>query len=78
MLKRIVQGKVSSWLLVFPTVKNRIDVSVQQFRNRVAERYGKEPTKLEAECDGCGKKLSLPHALDCKKKQDWCRRVMTP
>ena len=66
-LKRIIKEKVSSWLSVLPTVKDGFDLSAQQFRDRLFERYGRESMGIPAECDGCGNAFSLQHALDCKK-----------
>mmetsp|Transcript_30136 Transcript_30136/g.38701 ORF Transcript_30136/g.38701 Transcript_30136/m.38701 type:complete len:115 (+) Transcript_30136:1758-2102(+) len=50
-----------------PTSRDGFDLSAQQFRDRLAHRYGREPKSLPETCDGCGKHFSLQHASDCPK-----------
>jgi len=64
-LKRVVKSKASAWLNMVPSAKDGFDLSFQQFRDKLAMRYGREPSALPANCDGCGEKFSLQHALDC-------------
>ena len=66
-VQRVIEGKASGWLSVLPSVRDGFDLSAQQFRDRLAERYGREPLNLPMNCDGCDEKFSLAHALDCKK-----------
>ena len=66
-LKRIIEGKASSWLSVIPRAADGYDLSAKQFRDRIAERYGKQPLSLPSQCDGCGADFSLQHGLDCPK-----------
>ena len=41
-LKRILDGNMSSWLSVLPTQQDGYDLSAQQFRDQLAMRYGRE------------------------------------
>ena len=66
-IKRVVDGKASSWLSVLPVARDGYDLTAQQFRDNLARRYGKEPLGLPSECDGCGAPFSLQHGLDCMK-----------
>ena len=66
-LNRIVEAKVSGWLSVLPRAVDGFDLSAEQFRDRVAQRYGKQPLGLPVNCDGCGKPFSLQHGLSCMK-----------
>ena len=66
-LKRILDGNMSSWLSVLPTQQDGYDLSAQQFRDQLAMRYGREPLNLPSLCDGCDHDFSLWHALECKK-----------
>ena len=66
-LKRIVDGKTSTWLSVLPIARDGYDLTAEQFRDKLAERYGREPLGLPKECDGCGANFSLQHGLDCMK-----------
>jgi len=50
-----------------PRAADGYDLSAQQFRDRIAERYGKQPLSLPSQCDGCGADFSLQHGLDCPK-----------
>mmetsp|Transcript_18461 Transcript_18461/g.23887 ORF Transcript_18461/g.23887 Transcript_18461/m.23887 type:complete len:329 (-) Transcript_18461:131-1117(-) len=66
-IKRVVDGKASSWLSVLPIARDGYDLTAEQFRDKLAERYGREPLSLPKECDGCGAPFSLQHGLDCMK-----------
>ena len=50
-----------------PTARDGFDLSAEQFRDRLAQRYGKEPLGLPQNCDGCGQSYSLQHGLSCMK-----------
>ena len=49
MLKRIVDGKASTWLGVLPIARDVYDLTAKQFRDKLAERYGTEPLGLPKE-----------------------------
>uniref|UniRef100_A0A8D8RP38 Reverse transcriptase domain-containing protein n=1 Tax=Cacopsylla melanoneura TaxID=428564 RepID=A0A8D8RP38_9HEMI len=65
-MKRIVEGNASQWLTVIPTSSDNYDLSPTQFRDALALRYGNE-IDLPEKCDGCEERMSVCHALNCKK-----------
>lgn len=65
-ISRIVEGDASQWLTVVSTSADNYDLSPTQFRDALALRYGKE-ISLPEKCDGCGNKMDVCHALNCKK-----------
>ena len=42
-------------------------MSREEFKNNLRLRYGLMPQDIPANCDGCGKKFSIEHALSCPK-----------
>ena len=48
-------------------VRNRIELGAQKWRDALFLRYGLDPPDLPHYCDGCNAKLSIFHALDCKR-----------
>lgn len=54
------------WLTVLPNRVNRTQLSSQEFTDALCLRYGQEPSRLPAKCDGCGKAFSIRHGLECK------------
>ena len=55
------------WLAVFPTVGTHFELSPDEFRDSLAMRYGKTPTRLQSTCDADGKVIDVNHALNCPR-----------
>jgi len=66
-LERVVKENSSGWLSMGSSRKEGFDLSAEMFRDRLDIRNGKELKGLPTVCDGCGARLSLEHALNCKK-----------
>ena len=66
-INRIKEGDCSTWLSVLPTHDNQFLMSADEFRDSIALRYGRSPTKMPGFCDGCSQPFDISHALDCKK-----------
>eukprot|EP00957_Ditylum_brightwellii_P118268 9020384-Ditylum_brightwellii.AAC.1 len=58
---------LNQWLLVVPCTANSMVLNKQAFHNQVLMRDVITPKDLPKVCNGCGKKHSLQHALQCKK-----------
>ena len=56
-----------AWLSAVPHRLNGTQLSWEEFRDNLRLRYGLMPQDIPATCDGCGKKLSIEHALSCPK-----------
>eukprot|EP00957_Ditylum_brightwellii_P040033 3029745-Ditylum_brightwellii.AAC.1 len=54
-----------AWLTVVPDWRNDSALSAEEFRDNLRLRYASIPLKLRQRCDGCGKKLTVEHALSC-------------
>lgn len=66
--RTIMRGKdTGQWLSVLPSQVNGTELSADEFRDNVMLRYAREPVHLPTHCDGCHKKFSVRHALECKK-----------
>lgn len=64
----VKRGKVcGQWLSVMPSRVSGTELSPQEFRDNLLLRYGRTPGDLPAQCDGCGGRFTVSHALDCKK-----------
>ena len=63
-IKRIVEGKTSSWLSTLPLQSCHFDLAPVQFRDGLALHYLQHPSNLPAKYNNCG---ALQHTLDCKK-----------
>ena len=59
--KKISKGM--SWMSVVPRAKELLDLSAQQWRDRVHLQYRWDLQGLPEKCDGCGKRFSTDHAL---------------
>ena len=55
------------WLSAVPHRFNGTELSREEFRDNLRLRYGLMPQDTPATCNGCGKKLSIEHALSCPK-----------
>ena len=52
---------------MLPSTVNGTDLGAQEWRDALFLRYCLEPPDLPKYCDGCQARLSISHALDCKK-----------
>ena len=59
--------KTGAWLTVKPSTVNGTELGSQECRNALFLRYGLKPPDLPTHCDGFQTKLSISHALECKK-----------
>ena len=56
-----------SWISAVPHRLNGTELSREEFRDNLRLRYGLMPQDMPGTCDGCGKRLSIEHALSCPK-----------
>ena len=54
------------WLTVIPLRINGTDLSTNEFRDNLRLRYNYAPLDMPQQCDGCGAKMTVEHALQCK------------
>jgi hypothetical protein len=68
-LRRTIERSklTGQWISVMPSTVNGTALSEQEYRDAMLLRYGRSPGDLQPLCDGCGKKFSVRHALECKK-----------
>ncbi len=58
----------SAWLSFIPLESLGLDLDAETFRDALALRMGQElPHPLPSTCPSCGEKMSIAHALKCKK-----------
>ena len=50
-----------------PSTVNRTELGAQEWRDALFLRYGLETPDLPKSCNGCKVRISISHALDCKK-----------
>ena len=50
-----------------PSTVNETELGAQEWRDAIFLRYGIYPPDLPKYCDGCNTKLTIYHALDCKR-----------
>ena len=55
------------WLTVQLSTMNVTDMGAQEWCDALFLRYGLKPPDLLNYCDGCNAKLSICHALNCKR-----------
>jgi hypothetical protein len=55
------------WLTCIPNALNGTRLTREEFRDNLRLRYGFDPLDLRSKCDGCDCKLTVEHALSCKK-----------
>ena len=66
--RRLQQAtKSRAWLMVQTSTVNGTDLGAQEWRDAAFLRYGLDPPDLPKNCDGCNARLSICHALDCKR-----------
>ncbi|KAL7474784.1 hypothetical protein ACHAW6_000750 [Cyclotella cf. meneghiniana] len=56
-----------AWFLTIPDSFSGTDLTKDEWLDNVAIRYGRCPTNLPYQCDGCGARLMLEHGLSCKR-----------
>ena len=54
-------------MTVQPSTVNRKELGAQEWHYALFLQYGLDPPDLPNHCDGCTAKLSIYHALDCKR-----------
>ena len=59
--------KTGAWLSAIPNALNGTVLSQEEFTDNLRVRYGLLPLLLPCNCDGCGAKFTVPHAMACKK-----------
>ena len=59
--------KTGAWITVLLSTVNGTELGAQEWRDALFLRYGMKPPDLPSHCDGCEAKISISHALDCKK-----------
>ena len=52
-----------AWLTAIPHCLNGMGVLMETLQDNLILQYDIVPLNLSTDCDGCGKKLSVPHAL---------------
>jgi hypothetical protein len=66
--KRMLRAKeTGAWLTSMPDCLNGTELSADEFRDSLRLRFGLVPLGLPERYDGCGQRLSLGHAMSCKK-----------
>ena len=58
--------EAGAWLTVIPNRLNGTSISTDEWRDNVRLRYNLVPQDMPANCDGCGARLTVEHALACK------------
>ena len=56
-----------AWLMDITHQLNGTELSREESKDNLLLQYIILPLNLPTECDGCGKKFSVPHALSCPK-----------
>jgi hypothetical protein len=59
--------ETGAWLNNLPNTLNGTVIAEEEFRDSLQLRFGLDPLKLPAKCDGCGKKFDFNHAQQCPK-----------
>ena len=63
-LERICE--TGCWLTAVPNHLNGTILSAEEFRDNLRLRYNLKPLDMPDLCDGCGAKMTVEHALQCK------------
>ena len=56
-----------AWITTIPHTLNGTEFSWEELQDNVILRYDIAPLNLPTDCDGCGNKFLVPHALSCPK-----------
>ena len=64
-LKRAMHTGI--WLSCVPSRLNNTEVSQEEWDDNIRLKYNLKPTNMPELCDGCGCKLTVEHALACKR-----------
>ena len=67
-LQRAIEN--GAWLTAIHHRLKGAKFSWEEYQENLLLRYGIVPLKLPTDCDGCGKKFLVPHALSCPKRGD--------
>ena len=59
-------GEAGHWLTCAPHMLNGNTLSRQEFQDNLRLRYNFKPLDMPHTCDGCGARLTVDHALQCK------------
>ena len=66
--RRDERNKVAGlWLSVYPSRLNGTGLSANEWRDNARLRYNLAPLDMPCRCDGCGERMTVEHALQCKK-----------
>ena len=52
-----------AWLMAIPQRLISTEFSMEEFQDNLICGYGIVPLDLPTDCDGCGKKFLVPHAI---------------
>jgi hypothetical protein len=63
-LKRAMNAGI--WLTCIPSRLNGTEISAEEFVDNIRLRYNLQPLHVPECCDGCGKPMSVEHAMSCK------------
>jgi hypothetical protein len=63
-LKRAMNAGI--WLTCIPSRLNGTEISAEEFVDNIRLRYNLQPLNVPECCDGCGKPMSVEHAMSCK------------
>lgn len=55
------------WLNCYPSYRNGTLLSAEEFFDNVRLRFNLAPLNMPQHCDGCGSRMTVEHALQCKK-----------
>jgi hypothetical protein len=56
-----------AWLTVMPSQLNGTELSALEFRDALRIRFGLNPQNLPEQCDGCGARFTVDHAMQCRR-----------
>jgi hypothetical protein len=66
--RRMLRAKeIGAWLNNLPNTLNGTVLAEEEVRDSLWLRFGIDPLKLPATCNGCGKKFDFNHAQQCPK-----------